>query len=45
MRTIWNASLVIALNGKGRYLVARLLLDYVSQKVTLPKPVNFANIN
>ena len=45
IRTTSNASLVIALKGKGRFQVARLLLDYVSQKVTLPKPVYFANIN
>jgi hypothetical protein len=45
MRTIRNASLVTALKGKGRYQVVRLLLDYVSQKVTSPKPVYFANIN
>jgi len=45
MRTIWNASLVTALKGKGRYQVVMLFLDYVSQKVTSPKPVYLAKIN
>jgi hypothetical protein len=45
MRTTWNASLFIALKGKGRNQVVKLLLDYVSQKITSSKPVYFANIN
>jgi hypothetical protein len=40
-RTTWNATLVIALKGKGRFQAARLLLDYVSSKVTLPKTCVF----
>jgi len=45
VRTIWNASLVTALKGKGRYQMVRLLLDYISQHVTSPKPVYFSNNN